>query len=495
MLTTEIESEARIEDLTFKKQKGDSVALQKLNRINIIVGRNGSGKSRFLRFLDESMAINDAYRVRYVTPERAGMFQHEPGTETNIRNDRNWEKRVRRSNQAQNFKSISHHYLQNAESAYLRKLQNVDARGQSFQVECLDPISRLLSNVSIEQTDPDFVFRNANGDLITPDQLSSGESETIALASETLHFFRTIDASKLNVLLLDEPDVHQHPDLQARFGQYLLDQLESLDEKKQAKVVICIATHSTPLVCSLASSAHTSLGTKEFDSDTVVLSPMSDQIKKIAPFFGHPLSLSLSSDPMLILEGEDDERVWQQVAQSSQGRVRLFPVLAHSVDQQSELETFSGKMLNALYDKPIAYSLRDGDGVTGTLAKVGPVIRFRLQCYAIENTLVTTECLNKLGVDWSKFQILVASWLEKNNGHKDAALLKKLTSSEGRLRHEKIKDIRNLVVSIAGSKTPWEVIVGQALVATIGTTSKPSDPFALLTYVGKEVAEQLLYAT
>lgn len=482
-------------DFTFNKPDGNVVALQQLNRINVILGRNGSGKSRFLRFLDERMTGKDEYRVRYVTPERAGVFRREGSVETNIANNPTWATHTRRSNQASGFKFMSHLYLRNAESAYLRKLQNVDARGRSFQTDCLDPISRLLNNVSIEQGDPDFVFRSTNGDLVDPEQLSSGESEAIALASEVLNFFRTVDASKLNVLLLDEPDVHQHPDLQARFGLYLLDQLGSLEEGLQAKVVICLATHSTPLVCSLASSSHTSIGTKEFDSDIVTLAPLSDHIKKVAPFFGHPLSLSLSRDPMLILEGEDDERVWQQAARSSQGRIRIFPVLAHSVTQQTKLESFCGPMLTALYDEPIAYSLRDGDGVTEGLENVGPVIRFRLQCYAIENALVTTECLAKLGTDWADFQKLVASWTEKNSGHSDTALLRELTTSEDRLRHKKIKDIRQLIVSIAGSTKPWEVVVGQALATTIGTTCTTTNPFSLLAFIGNDAAKQLLHAT
>ncbi|MGN8160125.1 AAA family ATPase [Salinisphaera sp. RV14] len=483
-----------MEDFTFQKRDGESFALQRLNLINIILGRNGAGKSRFLRLLDETMGNEETYRVRYVTPERGGVFRREGNIDTNMTSDQNWANNTRRSNQASSFKSMSHVYLRNTESAYLRKLQNTDARGRSFQVDCLEPINRMLSNVSIEQADPDFVFRSAHGDLVEADKLSSGESETIALASEVLNFMQNLDTNKINVLLLDEPDVHQHPDLQARFGFYLVDQLESLNQDEQSKIAICLATHSTPLVCSLASSAYTSVGTKEFDSDTVRLSPVSDHIKKVAPFFGHPLSLSLSRDPMLILEGEDDERVWQQAARSSQGRIRVFPVLAHSVSQQSELESFSGPILGALYDEPVAYSLRDGDGISDQLAPVGPVVRFRLRCYAIENALVTTECLANLGIDWRQLQQLSESWLAENAGHKDACALRKLVDSEDRLRNEKIKDIRQLIVSVTGSKKPWEVVVGQALAATVGGESSPDDPFALLAFVGSDAAERLLHA-
>lgn len=483
-----------MDEFTFQGNTEESFALERPNHINVILGRNGAGKSRFLRRLDQAMGNDETYRVRYVTPERGGIFRREGSVETNMSSNQNWANQTRRSNQASSFKSMSHVYLRNTESAYLRKLQDTDARGRSFQADCLEPINRMLSNVSIEQADPDFVFRGAHGDLIEADKLSSGESETIALASEVLNFIQNFDATKINVLLLDEPDVHQHPDLQARFGFYLLDQLESLNQDERSKLAICLATHSTPLVCSLASSAHTSVGTKEFDSDIVRLSPVSDQIKKVAPFFGHPLSLTLSRDPLLILEGEDDERVWQQAARSSQGRIRVFPVLAHSVYQQSDLESFSGPILNALYDEPVAYSLRDGDGISGELAAVGPVVRFRLQCYAIENALVTTECLTNLGVDWKQLQQLSESWLANNADHKDACALRKLIDSEDRLRNKKIKDIRQLIVSVAGSKKPWEVVVGQALAAIVGQVSSPDDPFSLPAFVGRDAAERLLHA-
>lgn len=330
---------------------------------------------------------------------------------------------------------------------------------------------------------------------LSADSLSSGESEAIALASEILNFFRTVDPAKLNVLLMDEPDVHQHPDLQARLGQYLLNQFGMLSEEHQKQVVVCMATHSSPLVCALASSDRVSVGTKDFDSETVRMSPLSDQIKKVAPFFGHPLSLSLSGDPMLILEGEDDERVWQQAARTSNGRLRLFPVLAQSVNQQSALEKFSGPLLAALYDQPLAYSIRDGDGKTGPLAPEGPVIRFRLECYAIENTLLTTECLATMGLDWATFQGKATAWMAAHPTHKDVALVGQLVASADRLRHMKIKEIRQLIVAIAGSTKPWEVVIGQSLAATIGTPSVPADAFGLLAFVGAEASKRLLRAT
>lgn len=483
-------------DFCISDPSGGTVEIKDLNRVNVILGRNGAGKSRLLRLLDQQMRADAAtYRVSYVTPERAGTFQRDANVETNSTNSPEWAATARRANQAAGFKAMSHLALRNAERAYLRKLQGVDARALNFQTDCLDPISRMLNNVAILQGDQDFDFCTENGTSITASELSSGESETIALASEVLSFLMSVDKTKTNVLLLDEPDVHQHPDLQARFGQYLLDRLTLLGDEERAKVVICIATHSTPLVCALASSTMTSVGTKEFDRNTIAMTSPEAQLRKVAPFFGHPLSLSLSKDPMLILEGEDDERVWQQAARSSQGKIRLFPVLATSVDQQSRLEKFSDKLLKAIYDTPEAHSLRDGDGTTGPLDDTGCVKRYRLQCYAIENMLVTTECLAKMGVpDWSTFQQLTNAWIASNSGHPSTQELQDLISSPDRRRHLKIKNIRNSIVEIAGLKKPWEVIVGQALAGAIETASEPADPFALLRFVGADAARALLKA-
>lgn len=139
-------------DLKLKDGLGATVNLIGSSQINIILGRNGSGKSRFLRLLDSCLAIDGDYRVSYVTPERTGSFQRDGNIETNMASP-GWSVNVRRANQVNgfSFKAMSHLALRNAENFYLRRLQNTDARGRSFQIDCLNPISRMLGNVSIEQ--------------------------------------------------------------------------------------------------------------------------------------------------------------------------------------------------------------------------------------------------------------------------------------------------------------------------------------------------------
>lgn len=138
--------------MTFKftDQDGTSLELSELNRINIIIGRNGAGKSRFLRSLDMHMTNNPDFHVNYVTPERNGSFKRDGNIESFITNDPNWFANVRRANQVNgsDFKAMSHLALRNAEIAYLRKLQNVDARGKSFLTDCLDPRSSTVKILS-----------------------------------------------------------------------------------------------------------------------------------------------------------------------------------------------------------------------------------------------------------------------------------------------------------------------------------------------------------
>jgi predicted ATPase len=484
--------------MKYSELKTQEAELLDISNVNILLGRNGAGKSRFLRALDIELS-NDTnnlnFNVRYISPERAGVFRRDANLEITADRNIGYIKDIRRRNQAENFKAASANFLRETELIYLRKLQDSQVVREdlqrNFRVDRLDKINGLLSNVSIDQADTGFVFVSISGDSVAPDQISSGESEAISLATEIIYFFETLDQSKFNILLLDEPDVHLHPDLQARLAKFILREIDALSEEIRPNVAICLATHSTPFVCAMAESKYTSIGTKDFGVKEVQQKPASQQLKKVAPFFGHPLSLSLSNDVILILEGEDDERVWQQAARTSQGRIRLFPVLATSVDQQFELEEFSAQLLKSLYDEPLAYSLRDGDGKTGELEPIGSVIRFRLNCYAIENALVSDECLQILGGDWGTFQISAKSWIEKNETHRHKDLVSELIGSADRMRQKKIKNIRQLICAIFDSKKPWEVIVGQAI-GTLNTSSSQTNLDSLVNFIGRDSIQALL---
>ncbi|AEH86028.1 conserved hypothetical protein [Mesorhizobium opportunistum WSM2075] len=483
--------------LKINELKGRSAHLTNLNNINVIMGRNGAGKSRFLRDIEEVTSQNkQLFYFRYVSPERAGSFKRDGSVLTNMSNDPTWLRQVRAVNQANNFKAASAMLFREAETLYLRRLASTPEirmdPTRNFQTDRLSKVNQLLTNISLEMGNADFEFRSlTDGQLVIPDQISSGESEAVALASEILYFFDTIDPAKTNILLLDEPDVHLHPDLQARLGKLIIAMLDEFKSYAES-IAVCLATHSSPLVCSLADSQYVSIGTKSFAVDTVELKPTSAELRKVAPFFGHPLSLSLSEDAALILEGEDDERVWQQAARTSQGRIKVFPVLAGSVDQQGELETFCVNLLDTLYDNPVAFSLRDGDGVVDQpLEHRPPIKRYRLQCYAIENALLTDPCLAVMGTTWEGFVAAALKWEAENQGHADRTLINELAESNDRLRHKKIKKVRQLVCAVLECKKPWEVVVGQAIGALTNEDLASSN--MLIDFLGAEMVSDIIF--
>lgn len=471
------------------------ITAEGLKNINVLLGRNGAGKSRFLRKIDQALVRSNDFNVRYISPERAGVFKRDGNVMTNMESNPHWIGDVRRVNQAANFKAASANLLREVETAYLRKLQdNPEVRlnqAKNFRTDRLDSINRLLANLTICQEGSNFVFRNFDNEEVQPDQLSSGESESVSLAVEMMYFFDNLKEDKFNLLLLDEPDVHLHPDLQARLANFLINLINGLDNPRREKVAVILATHSTPFICALSQSEFTSLGTKNFNIEKVSFVETSSQLKKIAPFFGHPLSLSLSQDFMLILEGEDDERVWQQASRTSQGRIKVFPVIASSVNQQTELENFTAELIGSIYDEPKAYSLRDGDGISEPLNRIGSVVRYRLQCYAIENLLLTDQCLSVLNKTWDEFKNLAVGWLNENEQHQDKRKIRELIESSDRLRNTKIKDIRTLICAIAGSGKPWEVVVGQAI-GRLDISNLPNGDFDLPNFIGLEAASTLL---
>lgn len=487
----------RIVRLKETELTGQTARLVGLNNVNIIMGRNGAGKSRFFRDIEEIGNINkDRFNIRYISPERAGSFKRDGNVLTNMSLSSEWLRSVRSVNQADNFKAASAMLFREAETLYLRRLAKTPEirmdPARNFEADRLSKVNQLLSNISLEMGNADFEFRSlADGEIIDPHKISSGESEAVALAAEILYFFDTIEPSKFNVLLLDEPDVHLHPDLQARLGKLIIGMLSEFEIDADS-IAVCLATHSAPLVCSLADSKYVSIGTKSFAVDTVQLKPASAELRKVAPFFGHPLSLSLSEDAALILEGQDDERVWQQAARTSQGRIRVFPVLAGSVDQQGELETFCIDLLATLYDNPIAFSLRDGDGVVDEpLEHRPPLRRFRLQCYAIENALLTDACLSLMGTNWDAFREAAGDWMRENSEHLNIALIKEIIEADDRLRHKKIKSVRQIICAIAGCRKPWEVVVGQAI-GTLRAEDLETQN-SLIDFLGAEAVRGIIF--
>jgi predicted ATPase len=454
------------------------------SRFTVFLGKNGSGKSTLLRALDSS----NRFGTKYISPERGGTLLYDPNVELNMSNNENWIISDRRKNRTEQFRQQSTAQFRNLEVLVLREIeQNTEKRRDASYTfnQTLAKINALLPAIELRRSDRGFKIHNKAGAIIPEDQISSGEAELIALAIEVLVFARESKANK--VLLLDEPDVHLHPDLQQKFIGFIEATAGEYDFK------VAIATHSTAVIGSFAMRTELQIVpiTSRSQSDFKVFT-YSPICHDILPVFGaHPLSTQFNRSPVLLVEGEDDKRVIDQFVRSAGGAFTFTPCVVGSVDEMNAWEGWLNEFLPSIYDSPKGYSLRDlDDAPLCDIDDVGCVSRSRLNCYAVENLLLTKECFASHGLQAEEFQKLVADWVEQRPAHPASPLLKTLAENFDDRRTIKIKDVRNVLVALLGTNKPWEVLVGQLLAAN--AKNDDSSKHTIREYLGPNVISKLL---
>jgi hypothetical protein len=218
---------------------------------------------------------------------------------------------------------------------------------------------------------------------------------------------------------------------------------------------------------------------------------VTDVDRAILPIFGaHPLSNIFNEAPPLLVEGEDDERIWQQAVRSSRGAIRIYPCPVDTVDALFEYERETRAIIDAIYDNAIAYSLRDRDATPEYIDDFGPVIRMRLSCRAAENLMLSDDVLAQFGIDWDTMKRKIEDWAASNQLHQYNQAIQAFLN-EGALRktHD-LKEIRNILIGLLSNK-PWEVIVGQAI-AKLRDNPTPTTPNSIRDYLGEKVCEKIL---
>lgn len=466
--------------------------LIEIDKFNIILGKNGCGKSFLLKAIDAQIVNNGFSKVRYISPQRGGYLRYEPNIEQNLANSPGWLEQVRRNNQSENFKQQSTTLFRQLEILFLRELETDHVKPgympRNFD-ETVNRINSLLDRVKIER-DASKVFRivvKATGLDAPPDQISSGESELISLAIEILTFSYDTRPGTNNILLMDEPDVHLHPDLQERLAQFII---AALTDKP---VILIIATHSTALVAGLGSDRSTRIAFMRQGDTELRFRVVSDVDRQLLPMFGaHPLSNVFNNTPALLIEGEDDARVWQQAVRSAGGKLKVFPCIVDGIPNFSEFEVEVNNILQSVYDNAQAFSIRDRDKTPEEIDDLGSIVRARLACRAAENLMLCDEVLRSSGIEWTELKSRILSWIESNSSHpyyNDMVLF----ADEGfdRKNHD-IKTIRNITLGLFSNK-PWEVLVGQSI-ARLANNDRPltlSDA-SLQAFLGAKICTALL---
>ncbi|ESZ41162.1 MULTISPECIES: AAA family ATPase [unclassified Mesorhizobium] len=469
----------------------DGRSLIGVEKINLLLGKNGVGKSHLLRAFEREFGQGGF--VSYITPERGGELSVQGNIEA-ARRDPTWLPSTRRRNRDESFRHQSVSQFQRLQTAALRKIEiDPEVRRSNFTFDdVIAQINDLLENVEIFRDFQSNSFgvreRLAPASARNPGDLSSGETELISLAIEILTFCEAVmdpaNRDRENWLLLDEPDVHLHPDLQHRLMQLLVEATRD----KPCRVLI--ASHSTAIAYAL-DAENSRIGFMMPRANRIEFQPIQPMIREILPIFGaHPLSNVFNDNPIMLVEGDDDVRIWQQAVRTSQGRVRVWPCPAGDVQSLNRYEELSNKIMNAVYDNATGYSLRDRDDQPYEIDDVDRIRRARLNCRTAENLLLSDEVLQVLGTTWRRMQDGLQSMLATAPEHSQAPDIQRFIDTRWDRQGAEVKGLRNIITVIAGSTKPWEVAVGMAIGQAIDRP-RSAEPTSLHHFLGNKIVDWL----
>jgi hypothetical protein len=214
-----------------------------------------------------------------------------------------------------------------------------------------------------------------------------------------------ISGTDARVMLIDEPDAHVHPDLLVRFADFVTEAAETYGFQT------IMATHSPSLLAAIGQfggSGASVLYLDRLGAEFRAL-PFDNVLKELASCLGgHALMGPLFGVPLLLVEGDDDYRIWSQVPRH---HVVSFSVLPSGgqqiIDHQRALE----RVLNALREPAAAkagFALVDNDKGMPAANPDTPqqhIAFIQLSCHESENLFLTDEVLATLDdLTWEQAQ-------------------------------------------------------------------------------------------
>ncbi len=475
---------------------GDNWQLEDLAYLNIIFGKNGSGKSTLLRAIANANHSNSLY----VPPERGGLLNFRADFSQSLKgkNRETWDRNQRKNNQLSTFKELIATKWSGFLLAVLFRAVDENIKPGPIIKQKIEELNKILPELIITtSSEKELEFKSKKtGKSIGADLISSGESEAIALGIESLLYaFENEKSEEIKYLLLDEPDLHLHPELQANLANYFL-------RISRANLRIIIATHSTAILSALAEKKNVGIWWLS-DNPVIKFSPISEVIVRLSALFeGHPLASIVKSNPLLLIEGASDIRVWQKAKASSESRLRFYfcDCGGKGKGKMNEYEKSLDMILSVLLDIPkskMCFSLRDKDDSSeNNNQRFRYVRRLKLECKKIENCYLSNEVLTKFGSTWPDLKVKIRDWLksEESKNHKFRGQLEELIRVKDNRKNAEIKEGIKVLVGILDihKKIPWEDVVG----GTIGTIVKNKEikfnKGSMCDFLGKEVVEKLL---
>jgi predicted ATP-dependent endonuclease of OLD family len=272
-----------------------------LSPMNVLMGKNGCGKSRMLRAIERAMVRSpDFPHARYLSPERGGNLEYNPGIEQSMNSNAQWLADTRRANRAEQFRLQSVTQFRKLEILTLRNIE----RNSNLRLDLdytfdtiVGQINEILYNIRIERAESGFEFLVRDSEeKLEPAEISSGEAEIVSLAIEVLVFEKEVEGKENCYLLMDEPDLHIHPDLQTKFARFLSA------ATNRAGFTVIIATHSTAFLGALADNKDTSVEFMRGGETELSFEQVTRIHRAVLPVFGaHPLSSVFNEAPPLLV--------------------------------------------------------------------------------------------------------------------------------------------------------------------------------------------------
>lgn len=371
--------------------------LRQLTPISIILGKNGSGKSQLLR------AIKDMNHDRYYycVPERAG------DTTYNIKfAQQNMTSANRAGRASANFSPDYRQHVVSKIQTLIMKIGHTHGIINPLEIRSSieEMINDLFSEFEFKITDADIPFsltrKSDPHTSVSSAQLSSGETQIFTLALDLVLMCEIWKLENtIGTLLIDEPDLHLHSELQQKFSAFLV----KLNKKYSCSIIV--STHSTTLLSALGHYGNEKTSIVYLKNEPNLKSLKFDETLQTMStcLGGHILMGSLFNFPILLVEGDDDYRTWSEIPRYNQILLSVIPCGGSKKvkEYQKTLEKIFASLLDSK-DKPSGFALLDGDQPVSNSTEKKHVKSINLACHELENLYLSDEVLSDIGTNWDE---------------------------------------------------------------------------------------------
>jgi hypothetical protein len=331
----------------------------------------------------------------------------------------------------------------------------------------LNELLRDFKFVIKPQQNPPFeltrVFRGSlevNEQISSVTQISSGEAALFSLGLDlvTIAAMWELTGVDQRLLLLDEADLHLHPDLQFQLARFLVNLVTRF------RLQIIVATHSTTLLAAIGYVAPNKTSviyinpTKTEQRARAFTSALAQLTTTLG---GHALMGPLFAFPLFLVEGDDDYIAWSQAVRHGVLQLAVVPCGGTKIDSHAdELKRLFGAILPAAA-LPSAFVAKDNDGgIASTVPAVDHVVTLRFACRELENLYLTDEVLAKLGLTWAQAGAKISA--QASGFGSKAADLKAVVGSE-----RSTIDLKGLIGELAvildEKNVPWQRRIGTVI--------------------------------